>query len=160
MSLQPLTYSPTGEPAEVREEKQLQQQKEEQEEKDAAVVEQERVHALLQRKKLVQELGVVEQLRQLLQGHTAATAGGGEKGEGAGVLQDTSSQQQSKQAHQRQQPTKVTTKNGVKFELSRVWFVLFKVQPISFLFYSRWTLCHSFTRERSSSSPVLRYHPR
>lgn len=112
VSLQPLTYSPSVKPVEVQEEPHP-----DQEEKHAELMEQERVHALLQRKKLVQELGVVEQLRQLLQGHTAAAAAaaaaGGvrERREGGGILQDSSSQQHSKQAHQRQQQNKVTTEN-------------------------------------------------
>lgn len=114
MSLQPLTYSSSVKPVEVQEELHPNQG-----EKHAELMEQERVHALLQRKKLVQELGVVEQLRQLLQGHTAAaaaataTAVGGvrERQEGGGILQDSSSQQHSKQAHQRQQQNKVTTEN-------------------------------------------------
>lgn len=108
VSLQPLTYSPSVKPVEVQEELHP-----DQEEKHAELMEQERVHALLQRKKLVQELGVVEQLRQLLQGHTAAAAAGGvrERREGGGILQDSSSQQHSKQAHQRQQQNKVTTEN-------------------------------------------------
>ncbi len=70
---------------------------EKQEEKEADVEEQERVDALLQRKKLLQDLGVVDQIHQLLQGRT----------EGGGVLQDGDTHQQSKKAHPRQQQTKV-----------------------------------------------------
>lgn len=66
--------------------------------------ERERLDALLKRKKLLQELGVVDQLHQLLQGR----AGGG------GVLREASSQQQSKQANQRRQQTKVRTENSYK----------------------------------------------
>ncbi|XP_042338651.1 tubulin polyglutamylase ttll6-like, partial [Plectropomus leopardus] len=87
------------EAAEVREEKQEEEQEKE-EEKEADMKEQERVDALLQRKKLLQDLGVVEKIQQLLQGRT----------DGGGVLQDTKdacSQQQSKHAHQRQQQTKL-----------------------------------------------------
>ncbi|TDG97738.1 hypothetical protein EPR50_G00211180 [Perca flavescens] len=76
------------EAAEVREEKQEQLLEEE----DTDMEEQERVNALLQRKKLLQDLGVVEQIHQLLQGCTDA----------GGVLQDACTQQQ-RQAHQRQQ---------------------------------------------------------
>lgn len=119
VSLQPLTYSPSVKPVEVQEELHG-----DQEEKQAELMEQERVLALLQRKKLVQELGVVEQLRQLLQGHTAAAAAGGvrERGKGGGILQDSSSQQHSKQAHQRQQPNKVTTEND-KRQHSRMLYL-------------------------------------
>ncbi|XP_026206557.1 tubulin polyglutamylase ttll6 [Anabas testudineus] len=56
------------EAAGIQEEK---QQHEEEEEEEADVEEQERVDALLQRKKLLQDLGVVEQIQQLLQGRTA-----------------------------------------------------------------------------------------
>lgn len=81
------------EAADVREEKE--------EDKEEDMEEQERVNALLQRKKLLQDLGVVDQIHQLLQGRT----------EGGGVLQDAKDacthHQQSKLAHQRQQQTKV-----------------------------------------------------
>lgn len=107
MSLQLLTERPLfGVPedpvaAKVREEKQEQQRDEEEEEvEDEDMEEKERVDALLQRKKLLQDLGVVDQIHQLLQGRT----------EGGGVLQDASDtfpHQQSKQVHQRQQ-TKVS----------------------------------------------------
>ncbi|XP_069373287.1 tubulin polyglutamylase ttll6 [Paralichthys olivaceus] len=51
----------------------VQAEKEEEEEEVAAdVEEQQRVDALLQRKKLLQDLGVVEQIQQLLQGRTQA----------------------------------------------------------------------------------------
>lgn len=79
------------EAAEVREEE---KQQEEEEEKEADMEEQERLDALLQRKKLLQDLGVVDQIHQLLQGRTDA----------GGVLQDACS---SKQTHQRQQTMKV-----------------------------------------------------
>lgn len=57
--------------------------------------EQERVDALLQRKKLLEDLGVVDQIYQMLQGRLG----------GGGVLQDA--HHQSKQAQQRQQQPKV-----------------------------------------------------
>ncbi len=85
--------SPTPAAAEVQEEKQEQQE----EENEAEMEEQERVDALLQRKKLLQDLGVVDQIQQLLQGHA----------EGRGVVQDGCSLQQSEQAHHRQQQMKV-----------------------------------------------------
>nr|XP_019962123.1 PREDICTED: tubulin polyglutamylase ttll6-like [Paralichthys olivaceus] len=50
----------------------VQAEKEEEEEAAADVEEQQRVDALLQRKKLLQDLGVVEQIQQLLQGRTQA----------------------------------------------------------------------------------------
>ncbi|XP_038591113.1 tubulin polyglutamylase ttll6 isoform X1 [Micropterus salmoides] len=92
---QPLPLSGASlypEAADVREEKE--------EDKEEDMEEQERVNALLQRKKLLQDLGVVDQIHQLLQGRT----------EGGGVLQDAKDacthHQQSKLAHQRQQQTK------------------------------------------------------
>ncbi|XP_044036050.1 tubulin polyglutamylase ttll6 [Siniperca chuatsi] len=75
-------------------------EEEEEEEKDEDMEEQERVNALLQRKKLLQDLGVVDQIHQLLQGRT----------EGGGVLRDAKdayTHQQSKQAYVRQQLTKL-----------------------------------------------------
>lgn len=74
---------------EVRNEAQ-QQEKKQQEEEEEDAEERERVSALLQRKKLLRELGVVDQLHQLLQGRT----NGG-------------TQQMRTQAQQRQQQTKV-----------------------------------------------------
>lgn len=97
VSLQPPLSSVSVEPAEVREEKRRQ----EEEEKEAEMEEQERIDALLQRKRLLQELGVVDQLRQLLQGRTG---GGGDLQD----AKDTDTQQHSKQ---RQQQRKVITKN-------------------------------------------------
>lgn len=84
------------EAAEVQEEEEEEEQGKE--EKEADVEEQERVDALLQRKKLLQDLGVVDQIRQLLQGLT----------DRGGVLQDACSQQQRHQPHQKQQ-TRVRT---------------------------------------------------
>ncbi|XP_029312947.1 tubulin polyglutamylase ttll6 isoform X2 [Cottoperca gobio] len=83
---QPLPLSSVSvdpEATEVREEKQ------EEEEKEADM--EERVNAT--EKKLLQDLGVVDQIHQLLQGRT----------DSGGVLQDACSQQQSKQPYQRQQ---------------------------------------------------------
>ncbi|XP_037611797.1 tubulin polyglutamylase ttll6 isoform X1 [Sebastes umbrosus] len=91
---QPLPLSGVAldlEAAEVQEEEEEKEQGKE--EKEADVEEQERVDALLQRKKLLQDLGVVDQIRQLLQGLT----------DRGGVLQDACSQQQRHQPHQRQQ---------------------------------------------------------
>ncbi|XP_034715490.1 tubulin polyglutamylase ttll6 isoform X2 [Etheostoma cragini] len=88
--LQPPSLSSVAVPpeaAEPREEKQEQLLEE-----DTDMEEQERVDALLQRKKLLQDLGVVEQIHQLLQGRRDA----------GGVLQDACTQQQ-RPAHQRQQ---------------------------------------------------------
>lgn len=99
-SLQPPPSRESAEATEVREEKQQQ----EEEQKEAEMEERERVNALLQRKKLLQDLGVVDQLHQLLQGPT----GGGRVPQDA---KDGGTQQQSQQAHQRPQPMKVTTKN-------------------------------------------------
>lgn len=97
-SLQP---PPSRESAEAPEVREKQQQEEEQ--KEAEMEEQERVNALLQRKKLLQDLGVVDQLHQLLRG----PAGGGRVPQDA---KDSGTQQPSQQAHQRPQPMKVTTK--------------------------------------------------
>lgn len=66
---------------------------------------QERLDALLQRKKLLQELGLGDQLHQLLQGSA----------EGGGVPQDSSTQQQSERTHHTQQQTKV--RSGKRFLL-------------------------------------------
>ncbi|XP_049420353.1 tubulin polyglutamylase ttll6 isoform X1 [Epinephelus fuscoguttatus] len=94
--------------AEVRVEKQEEQleqeteerKEEEEEEEETHMEEQERVNALLQRKKLLQELGVVDKIQQLLQG----------RADGGGVLQeakDACTQQQSHQPHHRQQQVKL-----------------------------------------------------
>ncbi|KAM8729330.1 tubulin polyglutamylase ttll6 isoform 2-T4 [Acanthopagrus schlegelii] len=87
------------EAAEVRVEKQEQTEEENEEEveerKKADMEEQERVDALLQRKKMLQDLGVVDQIYQLLQGRLGA----------GGILQDA--HQQSKQAQQKQQHPKL-----------------------------------------------------
>ncbi|KAI3365462.1 hypothetical protein L3Q82_010553 [Scortum barcoo] len=85
---QPPLLSSVSDPeaAEVREE-----------EKEADMEERERVDALLQRKKLLQDLGVVDQIHQLLQGRTG----------GGGALQDADNHQPSKKAHPRQQQTKL-----------------------------------------------------
>ncbi|XP_068592901.1 tubulin polyglutamylase ttll6 [Cebidichthys violaceus] len=112
--LPPSSVSLDPEATDVREEKQQQQQQEEEKEKQqqqqqeqeqeeeeeeeeeeekADVEEQERVDVLLQREKLLQDLGVVDQIHQLLQGRT----------DGGGVLQEACSQQQSRPAHQRRQ---------------------------------------------------------
>ncbi|XP_047464646.1 tubulin polyglutamylase ttll6 isoform X2 [Mugil cephalus] len=72
-------------------------QEEEEEEEREDVEEQERISSMLQRKKLLQDLGVVDQIHQLLQGRT----------EGGGVLQDACSHQQSKQGHLRYQQMKL-----------------------------------------------------
>ncbi|XP_023262611.1 tubulin polyglutamylase TTLL6 [Seriola lalandi dorsalis] len=82
------------EAAGVRKEK---QEKEREEEEEVDIEEQERVEALLQRKKLLKDLGVVDLIHQLLHGWT----------EGGGVLQDACTHQQSKQTQQRQQQTKL-----------------------------------------------------
>lgn len=74
--------------AEIREAKQL-----EEEEKE----EQDRVAALLQRKKLLQELGLVEQLRRLLQGCT----------EGGAVMEDDNIQQPKAQARHKMKVRRV-----------------------------------------------------
>jgi len=69
-------------------------EEEQQEGEEADMEDQERVNALVQRKKLLEDLGVVDQIHQLLQGRT----------EGGGVLQDVHGacrHQQDKQAHQR-----------------------------------------------------------
>lgn len=90
-----MTWEP--EAAEVRVEKQEQPEEEvEVEDKEKEdMEEQERVDALLQRKKLLQDLGVVDQIQQLLQGRLG----------GGGVLQNA--HHQSKQVQQRQQQPKV-----------------------------------------------------
>lgn len=91
------------EAADVQQEEKQQEEVEVEEEEGVAAAdmeEQERVDALLQRKKLLQDLGVVDQIHQLLQGRI----------EGGGVLQDakdTYTHQQSKQTQQRQQQIKV-----------------------------------------------------
>ncbi|XP_068161743.1 tubulin polyglutamylase ttll6 isoform X2 [Antennarius striatus] len=87
------------EAADVQEEKQQQQREEEEQEKEAEMEEQERLDALLQRRKLLQDLGVVDQIHRLLRGHK----------EGQGVLQNAkeSTHQPSQQAHQRQQQVKL-----------------------------------------------------
>ncbi|XP_054454377.1 tubulin polyglutamylase ttll6 isoform X2 [Anoplopoma fimbria] len=87
-----------AEAADVRQEKQQQQkeEEEEEEEEEADMEEQERVNALLQRKKLLQDLGVVDQIHQLLHGLS----------DRGGVLQEACTQQPSRPAHQRH-PTKL-----------------------------------------------------
>uniref|UniRef100_A0A4W6DZ26 Tubulin tyrosine ligase-like family, member 6 n=2 Tax=Lates calcarifer TaxID=8187 RepID=A0A4W6DZ26_LATCA len=92
------------EAADVQQEEKQQEEVEVEEEEEgvaaADMEEQERVDALLQRKKLLQDLGVVDQIHQLLQGRI----------EGGGVLQDakdTYTHQQSKQTQQRQQQIKL-----------------------------------------------------
>lgn len=90
------------EAAGIQEEK---QQHEEEEEEEADVEEQERVDALLQRKKLLQDLGVVEQIQQLLQGRTAKQD-----------ARDTSQQNQW-----REQQTKVRTNSTVTELESSLW---------------------------------------
>lgn len=90
------------EAAEVQEDKQ-QQREEEEEVKEEAVEEEEegedeaeereRINTLLQRKKLLQDLGVVDQIRQLLQDRTG----------GGGVPKEACAQQQSQRAHQTRQ---------------------------------------------------------
>ncbi|XP_069015902.1 tubulin polyglutamylase ttll6 [Embiotoca jacksoni] len=97
---QPLPLSSvSGDPeaAEVRQEEQGEEGEWEWEEWEAGMEEQERVSALLQRKKLLQDLGVVEQIQQLLQG----------RAEGGEVVQDACVQQHSRQAHHGQQLTKL-----------------------------------------------------
>ncbi|KAM6896935.1 tubulin polyglutamylase ttll6 [Xenentodon cancila] len=90
------------EAADVQEEEEEEQQEKEEEEETEAEAdkeEQERINSLLQRKKLLQELGVVKQIQQLLQGQR----------ERGGVLQDVREAcryQQSKQVHQSQEETK------------------------------------------------------
>ncbi|XP_039990544.1 tubulin polyglutamylase ttll6 isoform X2 [Xiphias gladius] len=89
-----------SEDPEAREEKQ-QQQEEEEEEEAADMEEQERVDALLQRRKLLQDLGVVDQIHQLLHGQRA---------EGGGVAQDAKDAKDAythRQSKQRQQQTKL-----------------------------------------------------
>ncbi|XP_058476834.1 tubulin polyglutamylase ttll6 isoform X1 [Solea solea] len=76
------------EAAQVQEEEEEGEDEEEEEEEEEQ--EQERVHLLLQRKKLLQDLGVVDQIQQLLQGQTE----GGRVLQGA---QDTHSHQQRRQ---------------------------------------------------------------
>ncbi|XP_040885483.1 tubulin polyglutamylase ttll6 [Toxotes jaculatrix] len=86
------------EAAGVQEEKQQQEEEEAVEAAEAEdMEEQERVNALLQRRKLLQDLGVVDQIRQLLQGRI----------EGGGVLQDTKDAYTHQQSKQRQQETKL-----------------------------------------------------
>lgn len=75
----------------------IREEKQQEEEEEADVEERERVDALLQRKKLLQDLGVVDQIHQLLQGRT----------EGGGALQDARDAYTHQQNQQRQQ-TKVT----------------------------------------------------
>ncbi|XP_073346249.1 tubulin polyglutamylase ttll6 [Pagrus major] len=90
----PSSVTMEPEAAEVREEKQEQQEEEKEEVEDkkkADMEEQERVDALLQRKKLLRDLGIYQLLQSQL--------GGG------GIQQDA--HQQSKQAQQRQQQTKL-----------------------------------------------------
>ncbi|KAG7219819.1 hypothetical protein INR49_005841 [Caranx melampygus] len=90
----PLSSQSLDAEAEVREVQQQQQQREKEVEAAADMEEQERLEALLRRKKLLQDLGVVDQIYQLLHGRT----------EGGGVLQgdrDGCGQQQ------RQQQTKM-----------------------------------------------------
>uniref|UniRef100_A0A3P8S2X3 Tubulin tyrosine ligase-like family, member 6 n=1 Tax=Amphiprion percula TaxID=161767 RepID=A0A3P8S2X3_AMPPE len=82
------------EAAGVKEEEQRGEEEEEEE-----VEEKERLNSLLQRKKLLEDLGVVELIQQLLQGR--AEAGGVQDGK------EVCSQQQSNQANQRQQQNKL-----------------------------------------------------
>uniref|UniRef100_A0A3Q1HPW6 Tubulin tyrosine ligase-like family, member 6 n=1 Tax=Acanthochromis polyacanthus TaxID=80966 RepID=A0A3Q1HPW6_9TELE len=84
------------EAAGVEEEEQRGEEKEEEEEE---VEEKERLNSLLQRKKLLEDLGVVELIQRLVQG----------RGEAGGVQdgKEVCSQQQSKQANQRQQQAKL-----------------------------------------------------
>ncbi|KAK5851215.1 hypothetical protein PBY51_002026 [Eleginops maclovinus] len=95
--LPPSSASVHPEAAEVREEKQ-QQQQEEEKDKEEDMEEQERAGALLQRKKLLHDLGVVDQIQQLLQG----------RGDAGGVPQGASTQPQFNQPHHRQH-TKLET---------------------------------------------------
>ncbi|KAK9530018.1 hypothetical protein VZT92_011556 [Zoarces viviparus] len=91
LPLPPSSVSLDPEAADIQEEKQQQDEEEEEEEEEKAdVEEQERVDALLQREKLLQDLGVVDQIHQLLQCQT----------DGGGVLQEACTQQQ-RPAHQR-----------------------------------------------------------
>uniref|UniRef100_A0A8P4K8B2 Tubulin tyrosine ligase-like family, member 6 n=1 Tax=Dicentrarchus labrax TaxID=13489 RepID=A0A8P4K8B2_DICLA len=69
------------------------QVRDEKREQDEELEEQERVDALLQRKKLLQDLGVVDQIHQLLQGRT----------EGGGVPQNARDAYTHQQSKQRQQ---------------------------------------------------------
>nr|XP_040032835.1 tubulin polyglutamylase ttll6 isoform X1 [Gasterosteus aculeatus aculeatus] len=108
----PLPHPPSSVPkdpeaAEVQEDKQ-QQREEEEEVKEEAVEEEEegedeaeereRINTLLQRKKLLQDLGVVDQIRQLLQDRTG----------GGGVPKEACAQQQSQRAHQTRQLDSLT----------------------------------------------------
>lgn len=81
--------------AEIQEAKRLEEEDKE---------EQERVAALLQRKKLLQELGLVEQLRRLLQGCT----------EGGAVMEDDSIQQSKAQPCRKMRLYKMKVRRVVK----------------------------------------------
>uniref|UniRef100_A0A3Q3EZ03 Tubulin tyrosine ligase-like family, member 6 n=1 Tax=Labrus bergylta TaxID=56723 RepID=A0A3Q3EZ03_9LABR len=85
------------EAAEVQEVKKQQEvEEEEEEEREADEEERERLDALLRRKKLLQDLGVVDQIHQLLQVQR----------KGGRVNKDACSHQQCKPAHQRPQQSK------------------------------------------------------
>ncbi|XP_024913778.1 tubulin polyglutamylase ttll6 [Cynoglossus semilaevis] len=86
----PPLSGPSEEPevAQVCEEEEDEDKREEEDQEEAGKLEeQERVHLLLQRKKLLQDLGVVEQIQQLLQGQS----------QGGGVLEESCSHQQRQQ---------------------------------------------------------------
>lgn len=118
-SVQLLTKPPlstaTATPAtfEVPEDERQQGEKEREEEKE----EQERLNALLQREKLLRDLGVVDQIYQLLQGRTT---GGGHPLLRA---QGTHPHQRGKQAQQRQQQTKVRHKYGAVCVYHKIAFI-------------------------------------
>ncbi|CAN9508793.1 unnamed protein product [Ophioblennius macclurei] len=99
--------SPRPEAAEVRGEEEEGEEEEEEEEKDSDMEEREQINALLQRKKLLQDMGLVDHIKQLLQTQTRVqvqvqvqTRGGG--GGGGGVQEVACSRHQSKHRPQQQ----------------------------------------------------------
>lgn len=113
------------EAAEVREKEEEQwegedeKEKEKEKENEADMEEQERINTLLQRKKLLKELGVVEQIQQLLQGRR----------EGGGVplhVRGVCKQQQSEQVHESLEETKVGARCSYLLSLHQInrWLCL------------------------------------
>lgn len=116
----------------VRAQEKKQRAKEEEEE-DAE--ERERVNALQQRKRLLQELGVVDQLHQLLQGHTSA-----------------GSQQTRAQVQQRQQQTKVRPRRSPERPFTALFST--RLSLLHLLCPCRWIFLLSFTKRWCSSLPL------
>ncbi|KAM8836403.1 tubulin polyglutamylase ttll6 isoform 1-T5 [Spinachia spinachia] len=80
------------------EEEEEEEEEKEEEEEEGEAEERERFEALLQRKKLLQDLGVVDQIQQLLQGRTG----------GGGVPKEACARQHSQRAHQTRQLDSLT----------------------------------------------------